>query len=176
MSDGLLPQRVNIRKAVARAARYTGGIGVEQLRQFGAVFEADKPNITVVVEFGEDEAQRQYAQVTLTADVVLECQRCLKPIQRRLQGDSRLAIVRDDEEACQLPEGYEPCVAVDEVDLWEVAAEELALVLPVVAYHPQGECSPPAGYKEKEIEDPVAASGAGPFSILSALLKDDTGK
>jgi uncharacterized protein len=126
-----------------------------------------------VVQFGADDQQQQFAQVSLEADVLLECQRCLQPVQRHLSSSSRLGLVRTDEEALQLPAGYEPLLAIDEVDLWQVAGEELALALPVVAYHDSKDCAPllrsSVDGKEENNGD-VGDQRDGPFSALSALL------
>ena len=177
MSAAPLPNRVNIRKAVTRSARYSGRLGADQLPQFAELFEAGKPALDVAVEFGEDEEGRQFALVEMEAEVVLECQRCLQPVQQHLAGKSRLGLVADDEQARHLPAGLEPLIAVDEVDLWMLAAEELALALPVVAYHPRGACEPPQsdrserlGRSENEERGSTEHGSDNPFSVLSALL------
>jgi uncharacterized protein len=169
MSAGPLPNRVNIRKAVTRSARYSGVLSVEQLPQFSSVLDPVQPCIEVVVQFGEDEEGQQYAEVSMDASVTLECQRCLGPVALSLTGRSKLGLVHSDEQGRQLSSGYEPLIAVDEVDLWEVASEELALALPVVAYHPEGECRPP-GEPQIEQRELATEGKENPFSVLSALL------
>jgi uncharacterized protein len=174
MSAGPLPHRVNIRKAVTRSARYAGCLGAEQLPQFSSLLNPADPQFSAEVEFGQDDEGRQYASVILNAKVVLECQRCLQPMLRDLSSESRLALVPSDEQAKQLPEDYEPWLAIDEVDLWALAGEELALALPVVAYHPAGECEPPGGTdalgKENEDQGMAGIKPDSPFNVLSALL------
>ena len=176
MSAGPLPNRVNIRKAVTRSARYAGELSAAQLPQFSALLDDVNQRINVVVGFGEDDEGWQYADVELQAVVTLECQRCLGKVALPLDSRSRLGLVHSDEQAKHLPSGYEPLIAVDEVDLWEVAAEELALALPVVAYHPEGECSPPGeAQQQKEDSEPSTGRRENPFSVLSTLLgSDDT--
>ncbi|EED33014.1 conserved hypothetical protein [gamma proteobacterium NOR5-3] len=133
-----------------------------------------RPLVDISVEFGENEEGRQFASVEMDARVVLECQRCLQPVHCELKAASRLGLVPGDEQARQLPAGLEPLIAVDEVDLWELAGEELALALPVVAYHPQGECEPPKSDRDdrsdKEERDFTEPASENPFSVLSALL------
>jgi uncharacterized protein len=174
MSAAPLPHRVNIRKAVTRAARYAGCLGAEQLPQFSSLLNPANPQSNVEVEFGQDDEGRQYAVVAIEARVVLECQRCLQPMLQELASESRLALVHSDEEARQLPAHYEPWLAIEEVDLWALAAEEFALALPVVAYHPRGECEPPGGseaVREKDDDQGMDVQKPdSPFNVLSTLL------
>lgn len=172
-----LPNRVNIRKAVTRSARYAGALGAEQIPQFRDLLVPEAPTIDVVVEFGENDEGQQFAAVEMQGRVVLECQRCLKPVVCEIQGNSRLGIVPGDEQAKQLSAGLEPLIAIDEVDLWAVAEEELALALPVVAYHPDGECEPPKSDRRERSESEETGStgqaAENPFSVLSSLLDSD---
>ena len=172
MSAGPLPNRVNIRKAVTRSARYTGVLTASELPQFSSLLDPAQSQVEAVVEFGDDDEGRQFADVVMNATVTLECQRCLGPVQLTLESSSRLGLVHSDEQAKHLPAGYEPLIAVDEVDLWQVAAEELALALPVVAYHPAGECQAPGA---PQVTDPGSPESEreNPFSVLSTLLGSD---
>ena len=170
MSEGPLPHRVNIRKAVTRAARYAGTLGPEQLPRFEAVLEPQKP-LQVEVVFGEDDEGQSIARVSLEAPVMLECQRCLGLMEKTLSSESTLGLVFDDEQARHLPARYEPWIAVDEVDLWEVAGEELALALPVVSYHSAEECAVPTELASAENgEEQEVLNEDNPFSVLSTLL------
>ena len=172
MSDGPLPNRVNIRKAVTRAARYSGSLGAEQLPRFETIL--DQRRVTVEVAFSRDEEGQAIAEVTLSAPVVLECQRCLGPLETTLSSHSQLALVLDDEQARHLPSRYEPWIALEDVDLWEMASEELALAMPVVSYHPEDECSvqvPKSTAPAEENVDGDAVSADNPFNVLSALLE-----
>ncbi|WP_439100867.1 YceD family protein [Congregibacter sp.] len=175
-----LPNRVNIRKAVTRSARYAGALCAEQIPQFKELLDPEAPTIDVVVEFGENEEGQQFAAVEMQGRVVLECQRCLNPVVCELKGNSRLGIVPGDEQAKQLPAGLEPLIAIDDVDLWAVAEEELALALPVVAYHPDGECEPPRSDRaERSVSEETGSTdhtAENPFSVLSSLLESDDTK
>lgn len=175
MSDGVLPQRVNTRKAVAREARYAGVLGPSQLADFaGVLADDDGAPVAARVRFGRDGDDRAVVAVSLRARVRLECQRCLGWFSRELRSDSRLALVAGDEQAKQLPADYEPLLSGEDTDLWSVVAEELALALPVVAYHPRGECVPPPKAPDSD-PGAVSAQGGSPFEVLSALLDQPAG-
>lgn len=188
MSVGPLSQRVNIRKAVTRNACYEGVLGAEQLPRFRDQLGDAQNSVRLRVQFGLDEESQQYIDVEMSASVTLECQRCLGAIRTQLNNTTQLGLVLTDEQARQLRRGYEPWIAEDEVDLWDIAAEELALALPVVAFHPDGECDGPgAAYlaggplaaggmtdSETDSGDSATAASENPFSVLSTLLANST--
>lgn len=174
MSADPLPQSVNIRKAVIRKARYQGFLGARELPQFEAMLASDEHALEFTVQFDVDEADRQFIAVTMVAKVNLECQRCLGRTSKVLESFSKLALIHSDEQSGQLSAEYEPLIAIDDVDLWEIAAEELALALPVVAYHPQDECKAPTGQAAAaEDNEGIPVMEESPFSVLSSLLTSD---
>ena len=123
------------------------------------------------IRFSRDEWGQAVADVSLRAPVLLQCQRCLAPLKEKLVSRSRLGLVPSDEQARHLPGDYEPWIAIDEIDLWQVAAEEFALALPVVSYHPAGVCEAPAGSAQEAPLTPLVPHTADhPFGVLSALL------
>lgn len=181
MSEGLLPRTVNTRKAVTSEARYDGVLGPAQLGDFtGEKLVDPKAEIVVRIVFGRDEEDRQIAEVSLSADVEMQCQRCLQAFRLPLESHSQLALVRSDDEAKGLPARYEPLIVDDDIDLWSVVGEELALALPVVSYHPEGEC-PGLGVEPGVVEAGAEAEESGknvetrrPFAGLSALMKESS--
>ncbi|MEE4278164.1 MAG: YceD family protein [Halieaceae bacterium] len=170
MSATPLPQSVVVRKAVTRDARYEGVLGSEQLPQFSKILVG--PDAAhIVLQFGRDEAGRQILTVRMEARVRLQCQRCLGFFETSLIGDSRLALVLTDEQARALPQDYEPWLVDDDIDLWSVAGEELALAMPPVAYHPADECEAPAhSAGAPEVEPAATGPDDNPFGVLSTLL------
>lgn len=177
MSGGLLPHTVNTRKAIARDARYSGTLGAAQLEHFSDVLSCeDASAVNADVSFSSDDEGRQIATVHLRATVTMECQRCLERFKRDVSSSSDLAIVRTDEEAKHLPERYEPLITGEDTDLWHLVGEELALALPVVGMHPEGECpaSPLVrgkGVGAEKAAQPAAGDTTRPFADLSSLLQ-----
>jgi uncharacterized protein len=178
MLDSPLPHTVNTRKAVIRKARYAGTVGAGQLPSLSDVLASGNDACVLAeVVFSRDEENRQIVTVCLKADVLVECQRCMERFAQTLDSKSELAIVRTDEEASLLSERYEPLIGAEDTDLWEIVAEELALVLPVVSYHPD-KCPETRMVPEVEndTEDGTVheADRPNPFEVLSVLLQEGT--
>ncbi len=110
------------------------------------------------------------AILQLRAGVVLVCQRCLRPLHRVVESESRLAFVARDEDAA--PGDYEP-IAGDprRVHLASLVEDELLLALPLVGLHAPGEeCGRPAAGESAEAA-PTAPEMRRPFAGLKDLLK-----
>ena len=174
MSAGPLPQRIDLRKALARGDCYQGVLDTSQLPQMADVLDPENPAVEMGICFSRDAWGQAVADVSLQAPVLLQCQRCLAPLREKLASRSRLGLVTDDEQARHLRADYEPWIAIDEIDLWDVAAEEFALALPLVAYHPAGVCAAPMGQAPEKPLTPLAPRRVDhPFAILSTLLAGD---
>jgi uncharacterized protein len=113
-------------------------------------------------------------ELQLRAMVELVCQRCLSPVRRVVESESRLAFVPSDD--VPAPSGYE-AVACDprRLDLAALVEDELLLALPHVARHAPGEnCALPAGASgpaAAAAPDTPAGTMRRPFAGLKDLLK-----
>lgn len=110
----------------------------------------------------------------LQATVQLTCQRCLRPVRRLVESESRLAFVPSDE--VPGPSGCE-VIACDprRLDLAALVEDELLLALPHIARHAEGEdCALPAGAPGQAGGAPPEAPAETlrrPFAGLKDLLK-----
>ncbi len=112
------------------------------------------------------------AQLAVTADVVLTCQRCLGPARRALSSQARLVFAEDG--AAELPEGYEaPGGDPRKLDFAALVEDELLLALPIIPLHEAGEaCRLPADAGGAADEaDAGAPEMRRPFAGLKDLLK-----
>ena len=108
----------------------------------------------------------------LQAGVTLVCQRCLRPLRRTVESESRLAFVAQED--APLPADHEPVVGDPRrVDLAALVEEELLLAVPLIARHAPGEqCGLPAQAGSRESEPaPVAQEMRRPFAGLKDLMK-----
>lgn len=109
-------------------------------------------------------------QLALEADVVMSCQRCLKPVRRRVASQSQLVFAPED--APELPGDYE-AIGGDPrmVDFAALVEDELLLGLPLIPRHEADEkCTPPGGGEIVNGET-QATEMRRPFAGLRDLLK-----
>jgi uncharacterized protein len=105
-------------------------------------------------------------RVRATAD--LTCQRCLAPVRRVLESESRIAFVESDEAPVPADREAIPCDP-QRLDFAALVEDELLLSLPVVARHAQGEaCILPDAAVEIASDEP--AGTRRPFAGLKDLL------
>jgi uncharacterized protein len=115
------------------------------------------------------------ADLDVTAQPEVVCQRCMQPMRWPVKVKSRIALVSDYAAADRVPEGQEVfLVEADSVSVRDLVDEEVMLALPHVARHEDGsEC---AGRQVQlpghEVEAEEAATDVQrPFAQLGELLK-----
>jgi uncharacterized protein len=107
------------------------------------------------------------AEVTVTAEVLLQCQRCLSPLKWPVHSTARAALVATQAQAAQVPETLETVLAPEyRISLRDLVEEELLLALPLVPRHENDECAGErAGTHSEQSET------HRPFGQLSELFK-----
>jgi len=106
------------------------------------------------------------AQVQVTADVSLVCQRCLKPMVVTIEAGSRVFLPHSEAAAERVPEGVELMIAADgRLRMSELIAEDLLLALPFAPLHPddagcgERDGAAPAEVQTEDVQRPFAALG-----------------
>lgn len=109
-----------------------------------------------------------WVHLTARTDVLLECQRCLKPVKAVLDADRSFMFVHGEEAAAALDADSEDDVLAitRALDARELIEDELLLALPIVPRHDV--CPDPL----KVVEDDLPESDVPhPFAALAALKK-----
>ena len=111
---------------------------------------------------------------TVSAKLLLQCQRCLEPVETELSGRFKFALVSSEEEIELLPEEFEPYMLEgEEQSIIELIEDELLLCLPMVTIH-EDDCSE---YMMKQnrvmtAEIKTDREAENPFAALK-VLKDE---
>jgi uncharacterized protein len=174
MSTASLPRVLDFRKAAAREASLSGSLRPADLPRLRAMLAGDGGDLQVRAGFRRDDQGRSIVDLEVEARLELRCQRCLGNFEHALASASQVAAVFTDEQARQLPAPLEPAIVVDEVDLWDLAEEELVLAVPAFPCHEDSACL------RDLAGDLQAGSGAepdmpareNPFKVLSRLKED----
>jgi len=116
------------------------------------------------------EAGMPVADLSFSGTVTLQCQRCLRPMERSLGTVSRIALIASEEEAARVPSEREPVLAAGgRISVGELLTEELLLLLPIVPLHEdRARC---AGEPAAAERGPAGGETHRPFANLADLLK-----
>ncbi len=117
------------------------------------------------------ESRLAVADVRVSAEVVLTCQRCLQPVRCPIDSEGRAALVATPEEADRVPETLEAVFAEGHrISLLDLVEEELLLALPLVPRH--ADCGgDEVDADEAAQPDEAAPETHRPFGELAQLLR-----
>lgn len=174
MKDKTLgPQALDILALCKAAARLQGQQPLSAMTRLAAGFCAatdasaswTASGSLLPVTGGESEI---WLELQAQADVPLQCQRCLQPMNEALRVQRRFRFVRSEEEALRLDEESDDDVLSlpARLDLLEFVEDELILALPIVPRH--GECPTPLpllAQAQAQAQEPRP----NPFAALAAL-------
>lgn len=143
---------------------------------------SNRPMVAVSLKFALHE-QKPVVNGSLTTELELTCQRCLKPMRHPVHEQFQLMLVDSEAEALQVPEPYEAWVTnASQADVVELIEEQLLLALPLIARHPdaagcqQDVLIQPPGKAEKSSRQPPAVTNEEvvvhtPFGHLRDLMR-----
>ena len=161
-----LQERFRLSELAAREAEVERVVEAAGLQRFAALCRCLAP-IRVRLRFRLDEAGRVQVQGRCSVQLVVECQRCLAPVERALAAEFACTVVGSDREASRL--GADRCVMLlngDEAGLAQLVEDELILALPARP------CTDADCPKAPARAFPEAAPGevAKPLQALAVLL------
>lgn len=168
MSQGL-PETLDVDRLIAARARFAGQLPLRRFRRLHALLLDDTGDVDYELGFGRDQEGRSVVTGRVTAEVVVQCERCLAAVSITLDCPVALQCVHSEAQALQVSASYEPLL-LDGSALRSVALieDELILSLPIVPRHDEHDqaCRPAS----------VGRTGAGaervnPFSDLARLKR-----
>ena len=130
--------------------------------------------VDYVLDFGVDEGGAPCIIGTVQTVLPIECQRCMETMEFPLSLKIRLALVKSQQAAQQLPDNYDPLLISqdEEISVESIIEDELILALPQVAMHEIKDC--PKGESFLNTGDGAAENGLtskreNPFAVLAQL-------
>lgn len=170
------PDRVRPEKVAAAKKQFSGGVALGSLDRLEGLIVAPKPGdvVSFDVSFAHDGQGHIVADISVDACVCLVCQRTLVPFVYRINGQSRVGVVRTETEAEELPADYEPLICeADDLPIARLVEEEILLALPLVPIDPQ---APQPTETAVEQEELVKEPTHRPFEVLAELKKNRSGE
>jgi uncharacterized protein len=142
MADTLVPDHVDARKIFTKDAIISGTLPVEKLRRLTQSLSNGEGTVHADLHFTVDEERRRIVSGVVKAQVNAVCQRCLEAVTISLEDSLNLALVETEEHIRRLPADIDPWQCTDaQLNLPDIIEEQLILCMPLVSYHPAGECT-----------------------------------
>jgi len=157
MLNRQLPHQINLRKFVDRGVILEGVVDISRFKQFAQGLSSEAGQAAVKLRFFQGARGKKLIEGSVDVVVQQDCQRCLLPLQSRLEIELNLVLITDSEadpQAVCLPREplpgqvqnpetvvYEPLVLDnEEVDLVDIIEDDLVLALPMIPYHDLETC------------------------------------
>jgi len=166
MSKEYLPEKVNAFRFAELGTSLQGMLFIKDMPRLNSSLVDDKGEVIVSMTFGVDEQSIPIVKGNVTAEVTLQCQRCMEPFIYDIIDRFQFGIVATEQEAELLPKQYDPVLTEEGMLLVRDMIEDgLIVSLPIVAMHNEQEC---------KVKLPLAA-GKGevgkdsPFKVIEVL-------
>lgn len=181
MSDGTpkhsIPRLIDPRRFAQQGVVLRGAVPVAELQRLQDIDLAVEA-VQAELFFSVDEQREKVISGQLQVEVKLQCQRCLDLMPISLVCDVNLALVRDEEDARNLPGSYDPWISVEEqADLYALIEEEILLNVPYVVYH-ETPCGSALQLNERPQKEQLESGGVSdkpnPFQVLKQLKETTT--
>lgn len=155
-----------------RGAHFSGELQLGKLERLSNVINCSQDAVCVELSFKRDAQRHALMQLRLVTSMAMQCQRCLEEVSYPVDESFNYLVDTGAQEPESLPEGYDYLQVGDEpLELLTMVEDELLLCLPIVAMHPEGECSFPADYASHQ-QDGDEAVKTNPFGVLAQLKRD----
>jgi DUF177 domain-containing protein len=160
-------QSINPLRLAKSRERIKGSLVLDSLERLKAVLLENTGKLEYSLSFDFDESGTCIVESAIDSQLILECQRCLKPVVIEIHRISLLGVINDKNEIDALAKEYEPLQLDEEnITVEELLEDELLLSIPISPLHAENECT------GQEILDQVNADAKlQPFAALAALKK-----
>ena len=166
-----LPSIIDPRKLAQQQALYEGHVGADQLTRFAQAVVAIESDLQARVEFDLNPSRKPCVSGSINVRAAVPCQRCLEPVVIEVAAEFAVEVVWNEEQAAAIIKLADSWIVPErQANLVELLEDELLLALPVVSYHPQGQCKDDLRGLIEPAEEEITAND-NPFAVLESLKK-----
>lgn len=164
MSNGF-PDSVDVWRMVNASRIFEGTLAVAKLPRLCASLAEATGQLECRMEFDRNEFSVSYIHLTVRGRLPLTCQRTLEVFDWPIAVDTRLGLIRREEDEAALPPGFEALLVTNDgiLNPADVIEDEVILALPLVPRKPGA----------SESEDWEFTSAANDAELLDAESKAD---
>lgn len=169
----MLPETLNFVRQVELNRMIEGVYPISKFARLSELLVSNEGDVTAKLEFTHSVGIASL-RGTVSAKLLVECQRCLQPVETEVSGRFKFALVNSEEEIELLPEEFEPyLVEGEEQSIIELIEDELLLSLPMVTIHEEP-CSEYMMQQNSKIKAEMEAEkeAENPFAALKALKEE----
>lgn len=167
MSEKFIPEHIDPFRYAEQNLRLDGVVKIADMQRLISNLSSSDGVVNVNLQLGVDEQGITFLKGHLSAQLMLQCQRCMEPFSYEIISDFILGIVTTLDEANALPERYEPAMAKEgELALRELIEDELILNLPIIPKHEPEDCKVKLPLIDSGWEK---GKGENPFQVLESL-------
>jgi uncharacterized protein len=162
-----LPDQLDLLAAAGAGRELHGRITLASLERVMPLLASPEGELEVEMRLGKDQDGTCHLTGSIRGKVTLQCQRCLENLDRAVEIEFRLGLVRSQEAAARLAEGYEPLLVTSEpASIADIVADEVLLALPFAPVHEDlDECH--GLYRDYQPSE--EAQRENPFAVLAGL-------
>lgn len=171
MFSGQLPPYLDLRKFSDQERVIEGDARVGDFPGLREYHDSLGQPVRVELAFVRDEDGRRRLRGCIETCLTLTCQRCLEPVEQKVNARVDLVLVWGEGQAKALPPDLEPLLVQDDrMPLSDLVEEELFLAMPLVALHDPCPQPLPEPGAPKESEGTGGGTGSdNPFAVLAQL-------
>ncbi len=169
LKENVLPVQVDPFRLADHAARLQGTLFIKEMQRLAPSLYTNEGEVQVDMEFGVDKQGIRFLRGHYTACLTLQCQRCLESLDYKIEGNFLSGLARTEEEAAQLPKGYDQLIAKEGMlTLQDVFEDEFIVNLPIVPMHLSDDCKVklPLTIETDEKSEP---NKENPFKVIEFL-------
>jgi len=162
-----LPQSINPLCLAKTRDAIVGKIKLNSLLRTKTVLMNEEGELKYSLKFDFDKSGVCIIECEIETELILECQRCFKPLEFNVRNISLLGIIGKGKELGTLAKEYEPLELDEdgETTVEELIEEELLLSIPLSVLHPLDKCAGTNDLDKINVEAKVR-----PFSGLAVLI------
>ena len=173
-----LPEFVDPWRLADQGKLFSGVVELKNLPRLRETLMSEQGSAEFELRFERSDQRRVRIRGSVTATLVLECQRCLERLNYPVETSVNLAVIEVLEEVGRLPAECEPLLAEEgRIRLMDLVEDELLLSIPQVPRHDPSECG-------TDIETFATVTGAeqeradktpetSPFAVLARLKPNE---
>lgn len=167
MSKEHLPAKIDPIRFTENAIELRGIWPVKDLPRLTGSLYSGQGLVEAKFSFGVDHEGIRYCRGELTADLTLQCQRCMEAFNYTANDDFNFGIVNSEEEAEALPKRYDPILTEEGLlNILALVEDELIVSLPIVPMHDPKYCKVKLPL---ESESGYGVSNESPFKVIEVL-------